>query len=49
MTTVYLVMGGNTPEAVFETVVKAQEFIADRCKFSGLPPSYYRTIKFEVQ
>lgn len=47
--TVYLVMGGNIPEGVFETMIKAQEFIADRCKFSGLAPSYYATFKFEVK
>ena len=46
---VYLVMGGATPEAVFDTLEKAQEFISDRCAFSGLPMTYYLVVEFEVK
>lgn len=49
MMTVYLVMGGTTPEGVFDTLEKAQNFISDRCAFSGLPLSYYRTVAFELK
>lgn len=45
---VYLVIGGNVPEDVFSTASKAQDFIADRCKFTGFPPNYYRVFEFEV-
>ncbi len=49
MTEVFLVVGGNVPEDVFGTHEGAVNFIADRVKMSGLPPTYFRVYKFEVK
>lgn len=46
---VFLVCGGNVPEDVFRTHEAAVNFIADRVKMSGLPPTYFRVYKFEVK
>ncbi len=48
-THVFLVCGGNVPEDVFGTHEGAVNFIADRVKMSGLPPTYFRVYKFEVK